>query len=159
MQLVLNSPAEHSPVVQKYSYLHFYIYGHACMQAFVSNSLSPCGLLPSWLLCPWDFPGKNTGAGCHFLLPGNLPNPGIEPMSPVSPELAGGFFTMAPPGKPIHTCTPACRLPFFPLRSLGRSITVRFMMERKVFFFFSFWKENNTGLVDFRGESFQRSVC
>ena len=20
------------------------------------------------LLCPWDFPGKNTGAGCHFLL-------------------------------------------------------------------------------------------
>ena len=22
------------------------------------------------LLCPWDFPGKNTGVGCHFLLPG-----------------------------------------------------------------------------------------
>ena len=21
-----------------------------------------------WLLCPWDFPGKNTGVGCHFLL-------------------------------------------------------------------------------------------
>ena len=20
------------------------------------------------LLCPWDFPGKNTGVGCHFLL-------------------------------------------------------------------------------------------
>ena len=20
------------------------------------------------LVCPWDFPGKNTGAGCHFLL-------------------------------------------------------------------------------------------
>ena len=20
------------------------------------------------LLCPWDSPGKNTGAGCHFLL-------------------------------------------------------------------------------------------
>ena len=19
-------------------------------------------------LCPWDFPGKNTGVGCHFLL-------------------------------------------------------------------------------------------
>ena len=19
-----------------------------------------------WLLCPWDFPGKNTGVGCHF---------------------------------------------------------------------------------------------
>ena len=23
---------------------------------------------PARLLCPWDFPGKNTGAGCHFLL-------------------------------------------------------------------------------------------
>ena len=26
------------------------------------------GLLPAGLLCPWDFPGKNTGVGCHFLL-------------------------------------------------------------------------------------------
>ena len=24
------------------------------------------------LLCPWDFPGKNTGVGCHFLLQGNF---------------------------------------------------------------------------------------
>ena len=24
------------------------------------------------------FPGKNTGVGCHFLLQGNLPDPGIE---------------------------------------------------------------------------------
>ena len=23
---------------------------------------------PAKLLCPWDFPGKNTGVGCHFLL-------------------------------------------------------------------------------------------
>ena len=23
---------------------------------------------PARLLCPWDFPGKNTGVGCHFLL-------------------------------------------------------------------------------------------
>ena len=22
------------------------------------------------LLCPWDFPGKNAGVGCHFLLQG-----------------------------------------------------------------------------------------
>ena len=25
---------------------------------------------PTRLLCPWNFPGKNTGAGCHFLLQG-----------------------------------------------------------------------------------------
>ena len=30
--------------------------------------------------------------------PGHLPDPGIEPMSPV---LAGGFFTTEPPGKPV----------------------------------------------------------
>ena len=30
---------------------------------------------------PWDSPGKNTGVGCHFLLQGNLPNPGIKPRS------------------------------------------------------------------------------
>ena len=33
--------------------------------------------------------------------PGNLPNPGIEPESPVSSALEGGFFITAPPGKPI----------------------------------------------------------
>ena len=25
---------------------------------------------PASLLCPWDFPGKNTRVGCHFLLQG-----------------------------------------------------------------------------------------
>ena len=23
---------------------------------------------PTRILCPWDFPGKDTGMGCHFLL-------------------------------------------------------------------------------------------
>ena len=26
------------------------------------------GMYPAMLLCPWDFPGKNTGVGCHALL-------------------------------------------------------------------------------------------
>ena len=30
--------------------------------------------------------------------PGGVPDPGIEPVSPVSPALAGGFFTTDPPG-------------------------------------------------------------
>ena len=37
----------------------------------------------SWLLCPWNFPGNNTGLGCHFLLQGIFPGPGIKPASPV----------------------------------------------------------------------------
>ena len=28
------------------------------------------GLWPARFLCPWDFPGKNAGVGCHFLLQG-----------------------------------------------------------------------------------------
>ena len=32
--------------------------------------LRPCGQEPARLLCPWDFPGKNTEVGCHFLLKG-----------------------------------------------------------------------------------------
>ena len=34
----------------------------------VSNSLGPYRLGPAKLPCPWDFPGKNTEVGCHFLL-------------------------------------------------------------------------------------------
>ena len=32
------------------------------------QTLWPQGPQPARLLCPWDFPGKNTGVGCHFLL-------------------------------------------------------------------------------------------
>ena len=31
------------------------------------------------LLCPWDFPGKNTGVGCHFLLKGIFLTQGSNP--------------------------------------------------------------------------------
>ena len=37
-------------------------------------------------------------SGLPFPSPGDLPDPGIKP---VSPALAGGFLTTAPPGKPI----------------------------------------------------------
>ena len=33
-----------------------------------------------------------------FPPPGDLPNPGIEPASPVAPALAGRFFITEPPG-------------------------------------------------------------
>ena len=34
----------------------------------VSDPQRPRGLQPSRLFCPWDFPGKSTGVGCHCLL-------------------------------------------------------------------------------------------
>ena len=48
-------------------------------RSVVSNSLWPHGLWPVRLLCPWDFPGKNTGVGCHFLLQGIFLTQGWDP--------------------------------------------------------------------------------
>ena len=42
----------------------------------MSDSLRPNGLQPARLFCPWDFPGKNTGVGCHFLLQRIFPTQG-----------------------------------------------------------------------------------
>ena len=35
----------------------------------MSDSLQPHRFQPTMPLCPWDFPGKSTGVGCHFLGP------------------------------------------------------------------------------------------
>ena len=38
--------------------------------------------------------------GCHALLQGNLPDPGVESMSPASPALAADSLQLEEPGKP-----------------------------------------------------------
>ena len=45
----------------------------------VTNSLQHYGLQPTRLLCLWDFPGKNTGVGCHFLRHGISQTQGSNP--------------------------------------------------------------------------------
>ena len=45
------------------------------------------------------FPRQKYWGGLPFPSPGNLADPGIKP---TSPSLAGGFFTMEPPGKPSN---------------------------------------------------------
>ena len=42
-------------------------------------------------------------SGLPFPPPGNLPIPGTEPMSPVTPALIGRVFTTEPPGSPQAT--------------------------------------------------------
>ena len=46
-------------------------------------------------------PRQEDWSGLPFPPPVNLPNPGTEPASLASSSLAGGFFTAAPPGKPL----------------------------------------------------------
>ena len=37
-------------------------------RSVIPNSSRPHGLEPTGLLCPWDFPGRSTGVGCHRVL-------------------------------------------------------------------------------------------
>ena len=56
----------------------------------VTDSLRPNGPQPTRLLCPWDSPGKNTGAGSHSLLQGMFPTQDQTWVSCIE----GGFFTV-----------------------------------------------------------------
>ena len=58
----------------------------------------------SGLPCPW---------------PGDLPNPGIEPASLLSPALAGGYLPLVPPVKSLFSPTDA--LKFFSLLPISSS--------------------------------------
>ena len=74
------------------------------MYVSVSAQLLNCARLfvnPARLLCPWDFPGKNSWSELPFSSPGDFPDPGTEPVSPVLLALAGRFFPTVSPGKII----------------------------------------------------------
>ena len=53
-------------VLQVFSFYKQVYYLLSC--SVISDSLWPHGLQTSKFLCPWNFLGKNTEAGCHFLL-------------------------------------------------------------------------------------------
>ena len=57
----------------------------------IPYSLQPHGLQPARLLCPSNFPDKNTAVGYHFLLQGIFQIQGPNPH--LSPALAREFFT------------------------------------------------------------------
>ena len=71
---------------QKFSCLWFFV------TPWTVASQAPLSMRLSWqeYCCGFPFPS-----------PGDLPNPGIEPLSLASPALAGRFFTTEPPGKPV----------------------------------------------------------
>ena len=85
------------------------------MSSVVSNSSWPHGLQPSGLLYPWNSQARILEqvaiSSCR-----DLPDPGMEPMSPQSPSLAGGFFTTEPPGKSALHVGKSLSYAFFHLR-------------------------------------------
>ena len=64
----------------------------------VFDSLRPHGRQPPLSM---EFSRQEYWSGLPFPSLGDLPHPGIKP---VSPCLAGRFFTTAPPGKPWPPC-------------------------------------------------------
>ena len=64
-------------------------------------TLRPHGLQPTRLLHPWNFLGKSTGVGCHFLLQGIFP---IRGSNPGLPHCRQTLLPFEPPGNPICHC-------------------------------------------------------
>ena len=77
--------------------VHVCVYVFVLSHSVVSDSLQPHALYPSSI--HGIFQAKYW-SGLPFPPLGDLPGPGLEPESPVSPALAGRFFTPAPLGKP-----------------------------------------------------------
>ena len=88
--------------------LFFHLKNCFICSKWVRAQLSSC----VWLfVTPWtvdhqvflsmEFSRQEYWSGLPFPTPGDLPDPGIKPTSPVSPALASGYFTTAPPGNPI----------------------------------------------------------
>ena len=75
----------------------------------MSNSRDPMHCLyPASLLCPWDFPGKNTGVRNHSLLQGIFPTQGSKPGSHA---LQPDSLPSEPPGKLLVTLGRTSSLP------------------------------------------------
>ena len=106
-------------------------------------TLQPRGLSPIRLLCPWDFPGKNTGVGCRSLLQGIFPTQGLNPgllhcrqilycVSHQSWESNAGSSAMTPyalnPCLLLSTCWPEGRF-LGPLEWVAHPFSVSYILS------------------------------
>ena len=112
---LLNSSASSLPTFMKNSRLRLCVFRDGVQNcvcvcvcvlshSVMSNSVQSYGLYPARLFCPWDSPGMELPC----LPPGDLPDPGIEPVSLMSPTLGGRFFTSSTTweawNQGLHSC-------------------------------------------------------
>ena len=93
--LVSGSSAFSKPILYIWKFLvHVLLKPESKSHSAVSDSLRPHGLYS-----PWNSPGQNTGV-VAIPSPGDLPNPGIKPMSLA---LQADSLPAEPQGKPKNT--------------------------------------------------------
>ena len=92
------------------------VVGYATMCVCAQLCLILCNLRNCSSSVHGLFSDINTGVGYHFLLRGIFPNRELN-LFPLSPALAGGFFTTEPLGKPYATTVPV-KLGIPPIKSI-----------------------------------------
>ena len=91
------------PILKWYELMNYFQKVSCCCSCLVTKSHRFfCDTidysLPGYYTMSMEFPRQKYWSGLPFSSPGDFPDPGIKP---VSPALAGGFFTSEPPGKPV----------------------------------------------------------
>ena len=77
-----------------------YHFTHTCLGT--SGSLQPHDCSPPRLLCSWNFPGKNSRTGCHFLLQRIFPIQGSNLSLLYFLHWQADSQATMPPGKPSY---------------------------------------------------------
>ena len=98
-------PDGYSPLGQKVRHglapeqEHFRAMFHYAVCSVMSDSLRPHEPVARQAPLSLGFSRQEYWSGLSFPPPGDLTDPGIEPMSPASPALEGRFFTIGPSRK------------------------------------------------------------
>ena len=98
-------------------------------RSVVSNTLRPHRLYPTSLLCPWNFPVKNTGVGCHVLLKGIFPTQGSSSHFLCLLPWQADSLLLVPPGEPNLRLSCKCSKP----RSWSSTLTLKFLLGKQPF--------------------------
>jgi len=81
-----------------------HMFTQSCLTLCDPKNCNPPGF------CPWNFPGKNTGVGCHFLLQGIFLTQGLNPSFLSCLHWQVDSLPAEPPGKEDTFKKQACLL-------------------------------------------------
>ena len=96
------------------------------------NLCSPIDCSPPGSPCLWNFPGKNTEVGCHFLFPGIFPTQGSSPHLLHLLHWQVDSLPLASPGKPRVSIWRHKSGDAFPLLLILQWLFISFRQKAKV---------------------------